>query len=649
MTIAPPVDPTRRTARTSTFGTLVRRPLFLISAGYLIVLVMCALFAEKLAPYPPDAQDLARTLDTPSADHLLGTDTLGRDVLSRLLFGIEPTLVGTVQAVAVFLAIGLPLGLVAGYGGGRVDAAVMRVAELVMSIPPIIVVLVVLVVFGGEPTAAMISLGVLGSPGLIRVVCGAAASVKTELFVTAAQVSGVGAFTIVRTHILRRVRGPLLVQVSLFAAVALGFQAVLGFLGLLSEGGTPTWGGSVAEAAGVITRSSWLLVPPGVAITLAILAFGALGDIARDMSSDADRPRGRAPVPAKIHTAPSTVAQHEVDMDRSDALLTVHGLTTKSWPGTALVTDVSFTVRSGETVGLVGESGCGKSVTALSVLGLLPAGLTISAGSIEFEGKDLLAAGSDAYRSIRGSGIAYISQDPMGALDPTHTVASLLDEVISKHDNSSKTTRRQRAIELLAQVRINDAERVLSSYAHQISGGMAQRVAIAIALAGRPRLIVADEPTTALDVTVQSEILALLRNLKSTNDLAILLITHDWGVVADICDRVAVMYAGEIVETAEVHDIFDHPAHPYTKALLASDLSLSPAAERLPALPGRVPTPEEWPSGCRFASRCEYVRDECVSATIPLISTQRVLHTHSDGFARCIRVDASHHLEGSAS
>lgn len=617
---------------------LLRRPVAILSVGFLVLVALGGLLAPWLAPYDPQAQDVINSLQTPSLEHWLGTDTLGRDVLSRMLYGIEPTFAGAFQALVVFVALGVPLGVLAGYRGGRTDAVINTVTEFVLSIPPIILVLVVLVVFSGSTTAAMVCLGVLGAPGLIRVVRAASATVREELFVTAARVAGVSTSRIMRTHVLRRVRGPILVQASLFLGIALAFQAALSFLGLTSEGNRPTWGSMVGEASTVIVQSSWLLVPSGLAITLAVLAFGFLGDLARDLSSDADASAPRRKRPSRTV---SDIAAAQQELDTPGGLLRVRGLTVATADGTPLVSDLSFSMQPGETVGLVGESGCGKSVTALSVLGLLPATLHVADGSVSFEGVDLTRGGSRAYAVVRGSGIAYISQDPMSALDPTHTVGSHLLELLALHGKSTRTQRAEESRKLLEQVRISDPERVLRSYPHQISGGMAQRVSIALALAGKPRLLIADEPTTALDVTVQSDILALLRELRETAGLAILLITHDWGVVADTCDRAVVMYAGEAVEAATVSNLLTVPAHPYTKGLLEADVSSAPEGRRLPMLPGRVPSPGSWPVGCRFAARCRLAVNACREHPIPLADVP------PEGLSRCIRVDAL--LSGSGS
>ncbi len=611
---------------------LRQQRLGVLAALYLVLLVLAALLAPVLAPYDPVKQDLSSVLAGPSGSHWLGTDTLGRDVLSRLLFGIEPSLLNSLAAVTVFLALGVPFGILAGYRGGWVDAVISRVVELALVIPPIVLVLVALAVFAASPTAAMVTLGVLAATGLARVLRGATLLVREELFVTAARVAGVRPARIMTSHILRRVVGPVLVQASVFAGLTLGVQAALAFLGLISSAGRPAWGGMIGEASQVISQDQWLLVPPGVAIGLTVLAFGVLGDAIRDLSSGEDdatpAPRGtRGTVPplpdAQDRLVPALAA---------GALLSVSGLSVSAGT-TPLVTRVSFDVGPGETVAVVGESGCGKSITALALLGLLPSGVTVTGGSVAFNGTDLTAGGTRAYRKMRGSGIAYVAQDALGSLDPTHTVGQHLKEIIRRHEKLSSTATRARARELLRQVKLGDADRVLASYPHEISGGMAQRINIALALAGRPQLLIADEPTTALDVTVQAEILQLLRELQHATGMALLIITHDWGVVADIADRALVMYAGEVVEQADVDVLFHRPRFPYTAALLAADPSTAPAGARLPTLPGRVPAPGSWPQGCRFASRCAYVRDGCTVGPLPLIAFDVGSTT------RCTRVD----------
>ena len=603
------------------------QPLGVVAAAFIIFVLIVGVLAPVIAPYPPGQQDLLAALSGPSAEHLLGTDALGRDILSRLLYAILPSLGYAVLALVVFLIVGIPLGIIAGYRGGRVDAIISRSAEIAMSIPAVIILLVVLAVFASSPVAAMIALGVLAAPGLIRVARGSALVVREESFVTAATVAGVQPSRIMATHILRRLLGPILVQASVFIGAALVIQAALAFLGLLSDTDRPTWGGMIGEAAQVISFTAWPLIPPGAAIIFMVLAFGLLGDAIRDATADdaaVSSRRRRKGEPAPEAPAP-------LGLDTEGHLLQVQNLRVALGSGVTLVDDATFTVDRGEIVAVVGESGCGKSVTALATLGLLPPGLHIEGGRVVFDGVDLLAGGSAAYNQVRGSGLGYIAQDALGSLDPSHTVGSHLREVVSRHAKLSATRLKARTRELLQQVQITDPERVLKLYPHEISGGMAQRVNIAIALAGRPRLIIADEPTTALDVTVQSEILHLLRDLQRSTKMSVLIITHNWGVVADIADRAVVMYAGEVVEMGDVYTVFDAPRFPYTAALLAADPSTSALGERLTTIPGRVPAPGSWPTGCRFAGRCQFVTEACTGRAIPL----RIVPPGS--VTRCIR------------
>ncbi|MET0909429.1 MAG: dipeptide/oligopeptide/nickel ABC transporter permease/ATP-binding protein [Ilumatobacteraceae bacterium] len=619
-------------------------PLGAIASLYLVLLVIVGLMASSLAPYDPAAQDLSNVLSGPTADHWLGTDTLGRDLLSQLLYGIRPSLVGAVQASIVFLTLGVTIGIIAGYVGGRIDAIVGRTVDLAMSIPTIIMILVVLGVFPNNALAAMVALGVLASPGLIRVVRGSTLSVREELFVTAARVSGVRPTRIMRTHILRRTLGPILVQASLFAGMTLVFQAALSYLGLLSNGGRPTWGGMIGTASTVISRSSWPLVPPGVTIGITVLAFGLLGDALRDLSADQPAAlRTARSRPAAVSVAPSTDSGSleatpsgiAPDIAADPVLLEVRQLTISLGDElrTPLVTDVSFTVGRGETVVLVGESGCGKSLTALAIIGQLSPAVEVRSGQVVFDGTDLVAGGRRAYSTVRGRRIGYVSQHALASLDPTHTVGSHLCEIVRRHERISRSAATDRSIALLRQVKFVDPERVMASYPHELSGGMAQRVSIAVAIAGRPDLLVADEPTTALDVTLQSEILSLLRDLQDSTGLAILLITHDWGVVADIGDRAIVMYAGQVVEQAAAATAFKQPRFPYTAALLAANPSTAEVGSRLPMLPGRVPPPGSWPVGCRFADRCAFASHQCTVVALALRPAE------IGSLTRCVRVE----------
>lgn len=299
------------------------------------------------------------------------------------------------------------------------------------------------------------------------------------------------------------------------------------------------------------------------------------------------------------------------------------------------VSGVSFQIDEGELLGLVGESGCGKSITALSVMRLIAPPGKVVGGQIRFKGEDLLEVGAERMRRIRGNDIAMIFQDPMTSLNPVFTVGEQIAEAIRLHRNLSREEAWSAAVEAMREVAIPDAARRAKDYPHQLSGGMRQRVMIAMALACDPELLIADEPTTALDVTIQAQILELLDNLRRTRKLAVLLITHDLGVVAEVADRVCVMYTGKIVEQAPVSEIFENPRHPYTQGLLRSVPKLRAhgfeQGDRLDTIEGTVPSPTSLPQGCHFAPRCGFRMHECEVGEIPLVN----IGSHSS--VRCIK------------
>jgi peptide/nickel transport system permease protein len=610
---------------------LIRRPLALAALTFLVALLVSVLAAPLIAPYSPTAQDLHHVFAGPGGAHLLGTDNLGRDVLSRLLYGGRVSFAGAGEAVATFLVLGAPAGLAAGYLGGWPEAAVVRLADVVLAIPVIITLLVVLSVFGTDEPAAMVTLGVLSAPGLMRVVRGASLAIRPELYLTAARVTGLSHAQVLRRHVLPRVTGPVIVQASLFAGVALLTETGLGFLGLGVQDPAPSWGGMVADASGVISQDPWLLLPSGGLIGLTVLAFGLVGDAARDLSQHAPdaRPGRRA------SAGPASNRSAAAFSSSNGALLAVRDLSvsfTSATGDTTVVDDISFDIEPGESVGLVGESGSGKTVTAWAILGLLPGGGRVSAGSCRWSGRELVGLPRRDYEKIRGSQIAMISQETIASLDPNFTIGSQIRQVVRRHQRVSRAEARRRAVDLLERVDIPDPAGTAGRYPHELSGGMAQRACIASALAAGPQLLIADEPTAALDVTVQADILDLLRGLQRDSGMAVLLVTHDWGVVADLCQRAVVMYAGQVVESTTVPRMFAQPLHPYTSALLRSNPHAAPAGDLLPFIPGAAPAASNWPSGCRFHPRCTFATPECGQAPVALGEPQpgrlsRCLHS----------------------
>jgi peptide/nickel transport system permease protein len=598
---------------------LTRRPVAVICLAYLALVTVCVAAAPAVAPYNPEATDFTDVLAGPSGKHLLGTDSLGRDVLSRLLYGGRPTLLGMLLALVIALAIGVSAGLAAGYLGGTADRLLTWASDLGIAFPGFVLLLLILSVFPYNLPAVMIATGVLFAPAVFRVTRSAVLAIRRELYLDAAQASGLTRRQIITRHILPRVTGPIVVQATLSAAVILIIVASLGFLGFASRPPAPSWGSMVEDASQTIYQQPWMLITTGGVLALTVLALGLFGDALRDVI--AERWTGQAAAPRPRRPAAGRPTGAESRPVAADSLLSVRGLCV-SFPAGAgkvgVISDVDLDIRPGEAVGLIGESGCGKSVTARAIMGLLPSSGQVTAGQIWFAGRDLAMLSERELRQVRGGDIGLISQEPMASLDPSFTIGSQLAEAVRRHRRLPRRVARETAIDLMGTVGLRDPEQVARSYPHQLSGGMAQRVAIARALAGEPKLLIADEPTTALDVTVQAGILDLLFSLRAETGMALLLISHDWGVVGEVCDRALVMYAGEVVEEAPVSGLTHEPLHPYTKVLRECDPHEAAGRGPLRAIGGSVPPPGQWPDGCRFRNRCPYATSECADRPVLL-------------------------------
>ncbi|MFE0154332.1 dipeptide/oligopeptide/nickel ABC transporter permease/ATP-binding protein [Nonomuraea sp. NPDC059007] len=544
----------------SAVSRLLRQPATFVCLAFLLLLVLAAVAAPWLAPYDPSAVNVTGRLEGPGAAHWLGTDELGRDQLSRLIYGTRIALRASVQAVGLALLLGVPAGLVIGYFGGWWDRVAMRVVDAVSSIPALLLAFGVIALLGRGLTNAMLGVSVIFAIQLLRLTRGMVLAERELPYVDAARVLGLSAPRVMFGQILPNVAGPLIVQSSIYLGFAQLFEAMLSFLGLGVDVGDASWGQMLDRSRAYVGDQPWLPVFPGLAIMLTVLAFNLIGDGLREAMSGARAPAPSwKPPPVRLVPAEST-----------RALLSVRSLSV-AFPGpVTVVEDVSFDIAEGEVFGLVGESGSGKTMTALALAGLLPPPGAVTEGSVRVAGRELLGLPDNELATLRGPEIGMIFQDPQSALSPVHTIGRQLIEPLRTHEGLSRRAALDRAAELLTLVGVPDARRRLGDHPHQFSGGMAQRVVIARALAAGPRLLIADEPTTALDVTVQCQVLDLLLDLRERFGMTILLITHDLGVVADVCDRVAVMRAGRIVEQAPVGGLFTAPEHPYTAALLAA-------------------------------------------------------------------------------
>jgi peptide/nickel transport system permease protein len=613
--------------------TFLQHRLAVWSAVYLAVLVLVAIFGQQFLIHDPNEADLAHVLESPSAEHWLGTDHLGRSTLARVVVATSVALKAAALGVGIAIFLGAPLGLLSGYFGGWWDRIAMRVVEAMIALPGLLVAIAILAILGPSLTNAMIALGIANSTAFFRLMRGASLEVRKAVYIDAAQVIGASTSRIVFRHVLPNVTGPLTVQLTLAFSFVLLAEAGLSFIGLGVQPPQSSWGVMLSTAQNYVYQQPFLAVPPGLMIMFTVLAFNMLGDGLRDALARV----GAAHINVGKSSATSgETAEAELTTTKSESLLTVTGLDVRFrrplGDEISVVSNVGFSVQTGKTLGLVGESGCGKSVTAMAVTGLLPGNGRLAHGSVLFDGRELTTMNEEQLNTIRGADISMIFQEPMTSLNPAYTVSNQIAESLRVHEGMTARQATTRAMELLGHVGIPDAARRANDYPHQFSGGMAQRAMIAMALACNPKLLIADEPTTALDVTTQAQILDLLSALQAEHGMSILLITHDLGVVADMCEDAVVMYAGQVVESGEAATVLCTPRHPYTAGLLASTPHYESRVARLKTIPGTVPPAWAWPEGCRFHPRCPHAADAC-RKHVPLQTTgdgQRI---------RCARVD----------
>ncbi|NMJ40716.1 dipeptide/oligopeptide/nickel ABC transporter permease/ATP-binding protein [Roseomonas sp. JC162] len=592
----------------------------LVIPGALVLLVVLVALAAPILPLAdPVRQDVANRLAGPSAAHWLGQDEYGRDVLSRIIWGARVSLTVAALAAALAAVVGTLLGILGGYFRGLVELVTVRVAEIVLCFPPLLLALLVVTLLGPGAGTLVFSLAILFAPGFARVAYAETLSARALDYVTAQQALGARTRRILFLTLLPNIAPPLIVQFSLTVAAAMVLESGLSFLGLGVVPPSPSWGLMIRGARASMEQAPLLLFWPCLALTGTVLLLNLLCDRLRDALDPRGKAAGRPGFLGRLVALPPAPEPRQ-----APGLLTVDGLTL-SVPGPQgpieVVRDVGFTLAPGETLAIVGESGSGKTLTGLAVMGLLPAAVKPVAGSILFTARDgrvrdLLRLPEAEMRALRGRDLAMIFQDPSSSLNPLLRIGSQLAETLRAHGVRDGV--RDRVVGLLRQVGLPDPERAADAYPHEISGGQRQRVMIAAAIANGPRLLLADEPTTALDVTVQAQILALLAELKcAEGGMGMAFVTHNLAVVGEIADRVLVMYAGEVVEEGPVADVFAAPRHPYTAALIAS--MPEGDAERLTAIPGAVPQPWAMPAGCRFAPRCTLAADAC-RATAPALS-----------------------------
>ncbi len=602
------------------FLNLLARNRLAMAGGIVLSLVILLVLLTPLLPLAdPDVTDTGNRFKPPfSEGALLGTDHLGRDLLSRLLWGTQLSLAVGFAAAIIAATIGAAIGIVAGFYGGRTDNIIMRGVDMLMAFPYILLALAIVAALGPGLFNALIAVAAVNVPFFARNIRGITVGIAHKEFVDAARLAGMSNARIILTEVLPNVIPVIIIAMSTTIGWMILETAGLSFLGLGSQPPQADLGSMLGEARSALIANPHTSIVPGIMILIIVMSINLLGDGVRDALD----PRLKSGALSRPMAATMVKRDAPAPASEDKGLLEVQELQTQFHVKHRVyraVGGVSLHVEKGECLGIIGESGSGKSVTALSVMGLVasPPGV-ITGGAVRYEGNDLIGAPYKQLRDMRGRNVAYIFQDPLATLHPLYRVGEQLVEAIRSHRQIGKEEGRAKAIELLEAVRIPNAEKRISDYPHEMSGGMRQRVGIAMALANDPDVIIADEPTTALDVTVQAQILALLDDLRKSRGLAIVFITHDFGVVAQLCDRVAVMYAGRIVEEGQTSDVLDNPRHPYTARLMACVPELGEGKRRLEAIPGLPPVVDNLPAGCAFADRCHKSKDACRQSNIPL-------------------------------
>ncbi|MCX5104989.1 dipeptide/oligopeptide/nickel ABC transporter permease/ATP-binding protein [Streptomyces sp. NBC_00439] len=628
-----------------------------IALGVLIVVVLGAVLAPL---FTQDPLTTGTPVQAPDGAHWFGTDRAGRDVFARVVHGSRYSLVIGLGATAVALIAGALLGSIAATSRRLGDESVMRTLDVVMSFPPIALAAVLVAVFGTSVPVIIFTIAFVYTPSLARVVRANVLAQYGEDYVAAEKAIGARRGYIVLRHVAVNCMAPVMVFATVMVAEAIIFEASLSFIGAGVQDPDPSWGSVLAYGRQILLAGGWWATFfPGLALLITVLALNILSEGLTDTSAAPGRAKAAAdPTGATAPEPVEAAATADIDAaltrlaDRINAtgpaitpvpddaaeLLVVRDLSIRfpdRYGQIPVVDSLDFTVHEGETLGLVGESGCGKSITSLAVMGLLARNAEVG-GEILYRGRSLLELAPKERRALMGPEIAMVYQDALSSLNPSVLVGTQLKQLTSR--GGTKTP-----AELLELVGLAP-ERTLRSYPHELSGGQRQRVLIAMALSRDPRLLIADEPTTALDVTVQAQVVELLVELRDELGFAMVLVSHDLALVGDLSHRVAVMYAGRLAEIGATRSVLTGPTHHYSRGLLGSVVSLEAGADRLHQIRGIVPAPQGFGTGCRFATRCDAATDLC-RTTAPELTARDAAKDH--GFA-CHHPATAAQLEGSA-
>jgi peptide/nickel transport system permease protein len=596
-----------------------------LSLAVLVLLALAAVLAPLITNHDPYLT--GNDVTGPGGDFWFGTDSSGRDIYTRLIYGARWSLAVGLGAVAVALVAGATIGAIAATSNRRVDGLIMRVLDVVMAFPGIALAAVLVAVFGRGLPVLILAIAFLYTPPIARVVRANVMAQYSEDYVAAERVIGAKRLYILTRHIAVNCAAPVLVFCTVMVADAIVFEASLSFIGAGIQAPDPSWGAVLSNGKElVLTGGWWATLFPGLLILITVLALNILSEGISDAWATPSARRAKAGQAAKkaaeapadteeraepvlpiagLREAGERLAVNARDLAGRESVLDVEHLAISfrdRHNGVRVVDDVSFSVRRGEVLGLIGESGCGKTITSLAIMGLLPDTAVVS-GQIRFAQQDLLALTSRQRRRYLGQDLAMIYQDALSSLNPAMTIRSQLKQFTRRGGTRTPA-------QLLELVNL-DPGRTLRSYPHELSGGQRQRVLIAMALSRDPKLIVADEPTTALDVTVQAQIMNLLLELQEELGFALILVSHDLALVSDVADRVVVMYGGQVAETGAIARVVGEPRHHYTRGLLSAVLSLEENEARLTQIKGVVPSPADFSPGCRFSDRCPAARAIC--------------------------------------
>jgi oligopeptide/dipeptide ABC transporter ATP-binding protein len=599
------------------------RPVGFVGFALLALVLFVTVFGPVLWGGRATVVDTGNLLAGPSADHWIGTDNLGRDLFFRVLVATRLSIALALAATAISMVLGIILGAAPMLAGRRAGRLITGAVNVLVAFPGLLLVLFFAVIFGVGARGAALAVGLAGAPGFARLCHTLVAGISERDYIAAARIAGVSRLRILLRHALPNIAEPLIVNATMAAGGVLLTFSGLSFLGLGVQAPSYDWGKLMQEGLNGIYVHPLAALGPGIAVILAGLAFNLTGEaFAAAFGIDVIPGMARLRV---VRSAAGKVRETEVAAAAPAAgtVLSVDDLRV-TIPGARhpirAVRGVTFAIQDGEAVGVVGESGSGKSMTALALAQLIEQPVRVEANHLVFAGEDLMATGDPESRRKRlGTSLAVVFQDPMTSFNPVHRVGPQLAEVSRFHQGLSRKAALARAVDRLGAVKVREPERRARQYPFEFSGGMRQRAMIGMGLMGTPRLIIADEPTTALDVTVQRQVLELLAEVRRDTGAALLLISHDVSVVTEVCDRVLVMYAGRIVEELPAQDLRTLARHPYTQALVAAVPDMeTDLMKRLAVIPGLPIDPSHIPAGCAFAARCPLADDHC-RAVEPLL------------------------------